>query len=272
MRRRVFAFVTVGAVVAAVVVFVGGAGCSNANATDGNATTGDAMSAGALDEQTRKDLATVAAHRVYFGHHSVGRNILDGVAALAKEAGVAVALQEGPVGQNQDPASKFVDFEREALARDVEVAVVKLCYVDFTPTTDSAALMKLYRAMVERVQAQKPTLKFLHVTPPLYARPTDFTSQAKRALGRDLWEEQANLRRLEFADGLKAAWPPDTIFDLATVESTVPGDGRELHLVGNRQVPMLWPGYTDDGGHLNAAGQRVAAKAFLRALARALGG
>jgi len=230
------------------------------------------MSAGALDEQTRKDLVTVAAHRVYFGHHSVGRNILDGVASLAKEAGVAVALQEGPVGQNQDPASKFVDFEREALARDVEVAVVKLCYVDFTPTTDAAALMKLYRGMVERVQTKKPALKILHVTPPLYARPTDFKSQAKRALGRELWEEQANLRRLEFADGQKATWAPDTIFDLATVESTVPGGGRELHLVGNRQVPMLWPGYTDDGGHLNAAGQRVAAKAFLRALARALGG
>jgi lysophospholipase L1-like esterase len=35
---------------------------------------------------------------------------------------------------------------------------------------------------------------------------------------------------------------------------------------------MLWAGYTSDGGHLNGAGQRVVAKAFLRFLAASLGG
>ncbi len=271
MRQRTMlaagfvALVVVGLVVGGVV------GGDAANAGDGT-NTGDVMRAGVHDEQTRRDLATVAAHRIYFGHHSVGRNILDGVATLSAEAGVAVELQEGPVGQNMDPQSKFAAFEREASARDVEVALVKLCYVDFTPTTDVAALVRDYRAMIERLQARKPALTILHMTPPLHARPTDVKSRAKRVLGRAVWEEQANLRRLEFADALKATWPPDTIFDLAVVESTVPGGGREWHPVDGRQVPMLWPGYTSDGGHLNDVGQRVVGKAFLRFLAQALGG
>jgi hypothetical protein len=35
-------------------------------------------------------------------------------------------------------------------------------------------------------------------------------------------------------------------------------------------VPMLWAGYTTDGGHLNPASSRAGARAFARTLAAAI--
>lgn len=223
-----------------------------------------------VDEQLVRDLETLKGRKIFFGHHSVGRDILDGVSELAVEAGVDVKIGEGPVGQNQKPLEKIKDFEGEALARDAELALMKLCYVDFRPDTNVDALIGAYKESVARIRAARPELRILHVTAPLHARQVDTKSKINRLLGRLVWEDDANLRRLEFAEKLKAAFPRDAFFDVAAVESTRPDGSREIHLAGGRQVPMLWPGYTHDGGHLNDAGKRVAAKAFVHALAEAL--
>lgn len=43
------------------------------------------------------DLETIARSRLYFGHQSVGGNVLEGLASLAKEHGVRLRIVEGPV-------------------------------------------------------------------------------------------------------------------------------------------------------------------------------
>lgn len=223
-----------------------------------------------VDEQLVRDLETIRGHRIYFGHHSVGHDILDGVSELSVEAGVDVHVDEGPVGRNQRPLEKFRDFQTEVRSRDVEIAVMKLCFVDFHPDTNVDALITSYREAVAEIRLAKPSLRIVHVTPPLHAREEGLKVRLRRLLGRPVWEDESNLRRLEFADRLKAGFPSDPIFDLAAAESARPDGTREMHVVGTRQVPMLWPGYTHDGGHLNGLGKRVAAKAFIHALAESL--
>jgi hypothetical protein len=226
-----------------------------------------------IDEAFKKDLATLQASRVWFGHHSVGRNILDGLQALSKEAGVAVEIGEGPVGQNTRPLEKFEDFARRA-ERDpgdgVQLMVMKLCYVDFDPSTDVDELIRAYAASVERVKKARPGIRIVHVTPPLCARPGDVKSKLNRMLGRQVWEDDSNAKRSEFAKKLVAKFPGEPVFDLSRIESTRPDGTTESHDVGGRPVPMLWPGFTTDGGHLNELGSKVAAKAFAETLARAL--
>jgi len=108
------------------------------------------------------------------------------------------------------------------------------------------------------------------VTPALFTRTTDLKSTLNRTLGRPVWEDQSNAKRLDYCKKLREAFPDESFFDLAGVESTRPDGGAEEHEVGGQTVPMLWPGYSNDGGHLNEAGKLVAAKAFAHALAIAL--
>ncbi len=60
------------------------------------------------------------------------------------------------------------------------------------------------------------------------------------------------------------------MFDLAQVEATGP-EGQVTTFQGDgRPVPCLYPGYTDDGGHLNASGQQAAGNAAVDFMAAAL--
>lgn len=226
-----------------------------------------------VDDVLKSDLQTVRGARIFFGHYSVGANILEGLARLSRDAGIPVEIGEGPVGENTKPLAKFEDFARHAespAAEGEQLMLMKLCYVDFTPDSDVDALVKAYASAVERVRKARPAVKVVHVTPPLFARTTELKWKVKRMLGSAVWEDQANLRRLEFREQLLRRFPGEPVFDLAAVESTRPDGTREEYTVDGRMVPMLWSGYTSDGGHLNDSGKQVAAKAFVHALATAL--
>jgi len=77
-----------------------------------------------------------------------------------------------------------------------------------------------------------------------------------------------NARRAVFNQRLRAAFADRTIFDLAAIESTHP-DGSRVFYGRAGAVEALAPEYTADGGHLNAFGRKVAARALLRILAGA---
>jgi hypothetical protein len=223
----------------------------------------------AVTGDLKGELQTVASAQVFFGHHSVGGDLLAGLAVLAKDAGVSVSLREGPVGNNGDPLGKMDDFAKqmETTAPQADIAAMKLCYVDFTPQTDVPALLTRYQESVRRVRAARPAVKLVHITAPLYARPTGVKTTVNRMLGRTVWEDSANKKRLEYNEGLKRAFPGEPLFDLAAFESTRPDGGHEAYVVDGKTVPMLWAGYTHDGGHLNDVGKRAGARAFVRVLA-----
>src|SRR5206468_11686037 len=114
-------------------------------------------------------------------------------------AGVEVRIDEATVGENTRPLAKFEDFARRA-ERDkddgTQLMLMKLCYVDFNPRTDVDELVRAYAGAVERVKNARPGVRVVHVTPPLFARPGDVKSKLNRTLGRPVWEDQANKKRL----------------------------------------------------------------------------
>lgn len=244
----------------------------------------------AKNPQTQADLAVAARGRVFFSHHSVGRNVLEGMGRVAAEAGAAPlkvapleeaaavpgpALIHGSGGRNGDPVSKIEFFEatlRGNPGLKPDLAFMKFCYVDFEPHTDVDALFARYQRAIETLKREQPGIRFAHVTAPLKSRPTGLKPTLQRLLGREVWEDAANARRFEFNQKLLRAFPSDPVFDLAAVESTGP-DGKlvTFELEGKR-YPSMDPGLTDDGGHLNAAGQRAAGAAAIHFLAGALAG
>ncbi len=209
--------------------------------------------------------------RVLFGHQSVGANLLEGLRAVAPGihlgpgADGGVELQDFLVGENEHPLGKVQAFEQtvQARAASVDVAAMKLCYIDFTPDTDVDALFAAYEAAHARLRAANPGLTLAHLTTPLTIVQTGPKAWLKRLLGRPPAGLEENRRREAFNQKLRARYQgQEPIFDLARLESTAP-DGTPVRYEGSvGRVPMLYPGYASDGAHLNAEGQRVLGKAF----------
>lgn len=224
-------------------------------------------------------LQKLAGKRIFFAHQSVGANVLDGVAQVAGGALRVVegdasqlenpALVHALVGQNEAPLSKVEHFEKllESVGPKADVALYKLCYVDFDANTDAAALFQQYDATHRRLEAKFPGVTFVHVTAPLTTVQTGFKGWLKNVAGQGARGEKENVKRQQFNELMRAAYAKEPLFDLAKLEATR-ADGT-LHTFerGGTKVPALVPEYTDDGGHLNAAGRKHVAEALLSYLA-----
>ena len=242
-------------------------------------------SAHAADGALRADLEVLAAKRILFAHQSVGANILEGVGQLSREAGVpirivqtprAAALGEGTFGhffvpENGEPLRKLANFETAlGSGSKADIALIKFCYVDFDASTDPAALFARYQTTIAELRARNPHTVFVHVTAPLTTAQTGFKALAKRLLGRAPYGTIENVRRAQYNELLRRAYAGrEPLFDLARVESIAPdGSAATVEWQGSI-VPAMAGAYTDDGGHLNRAGEALAARELVKVLASA---
>jgi hypothetical protein len=230
-------------------------------------------------------LTALAQRKVFFAHQSVGENVLSGLAALAREANVSLRVVEttaadalatpgiahAKVGKNEDPHSKLAHFEAllDGPGAAAEVAVLKLCYVDFNAGTDPKALFDAYLSRVAAVKKKRPDLALVHVTAPLTTVQTGIKGTLKNLLGRAAAGERENQARERYNALLRAEFAgKEPLWDLAAVEAGQ-GAGACSFTRDGKAWPCLKPELTDDGGHLNARGQREAAGALVQALAAA---
>lgn len=234
------------------------------------------------DAKLQADLRRVATQRVYFGHQSVGGNILDGLRQLAAEARVPVNIVEAakvgdlrgaafghtPVEENEKPLLKLDSFERAMQGEGPDIALMKFCYVDIGPDTDVKALFERYRTTAERLRARYPNTTLVHVTAPLTEAQTGAKAALKRLLGKAPAGVLDNIRRQEYNDMLRKAYQGrEPIFDLARVEATAPDGKAATTEWQGKQVPYLAKAYSEDGGHLNDMGKRRAARELVAVLA-----
>jgi acetyltransferase-like isoleucine patch superfamily enzyme len=223
--------------------------------------------------------------KVFFGHQSVGANILEGIRELSdndrglslqlRSADVPIsvagpALVEANIGRNTDPQSKadaFVAALRNGLGAEGGIALYKYCYLDVRPGTDIDALFRSYKRAVETVRAAHPEIILVHVTMPLTADEGRLRRLAKAALGKPS-SSDLNIKRNAYNRLLRDTFSTkDPVFDLARIQSTRPDGTRSYFRNGDDKVFTLATQYTDDGGHLNRLGRSFAARELLRVLA-----
>jgi hypothetical protein len=236
------------------------------------------------DNQLQSDLDAVRRVRIYFGHQSVGRNILDGVERLSQQAKAPVTIvavgsnpaadawfAESYLGRNGEPASKCDAFREELDRLDgrVDIALMKFCFVDFDGEIQPGDVFQKYSSTIEGLKQRYSGVVFVHATAPLHVSGSGVKQWIRDALGRGDVSRPANLKRAEFNDLLRKRYKDEPIFDIAAVESTESGGGRRSFTMGGRTAYSLAPEYSSDGGHLNAAGSAVAARELLRTLAAA---
>lgn len=229
------------------------------------------------------ELRRISRSRVFFGHQSVGAEILRGLADLAEDEGIRLNLAEtraletgsGPclaharIGRNGDPAAKFDDFAAVldgGLAADLDLAMMKLCYVDVTRDTDATDLARQHDAIFDGLAARHPGLRLLAVTVPLTTGLFGLRGRIANLLGRSDPAAPDNRARARYNDHLRARYADcGLLFDLAAVEAASAADGPDAG-----GIPSLSPSLTRDGGHLNRRGRKLAAIALAGTLGRLL--
>jgi hypothetical protein len=225
----------------------------------------------------RNELEAFAGRRIFFGHMSVGNNIMSGLEQVHASHEVAPAPEieiepgEAPalppdgvlvhalIGENRHPVRKLANFDatlRAGVAEQVEMAALKFCYIDIRWNSDVEELFARYQNTLARLEADYPQVTFVHMTVPLTTGPYGIRDHLKLLAGRD-----DNAARERYNDLVREAYGPDRVFDVAALEATPP-DGGE----GDRE---LYGGYSSDGAHLNAAGSARIAAQFVEFVANA---
>ncbi len=228
----------------------------------------------------------LAQKRIYFGHQSVGNNILDGVRDVMKEnPQVKLNIKEtsdpndfnapifahARVGKNMDPLSKcdsLADNMTQGLKQKVDIAFFKFCYIDILNATDVNQVFNTYKDTIERVKKNSPNTMIIHVTTPVRVVQTGLKVWTKKVIGRPIGGYDDNIKRERFNTLLRKEYSgKEPIFDLAGIESIFPDGSRSTFKKDGKEYPALVPAYTNDGGHLNELGRKVVAEQLLILLA-----
>ena len=225
--------------------------------------------------------------KIYFGHQSVGFNIMDGVQDLMKEhPAIKLNIVEtsdasdfnvglfahSRVGKNVDPKSKideFVSFMDKGIGKKADAAALKFCYVDVTAKTDVENILADYGKSIAQLKKQYPDMTIIHFTTPLTTSKTTWKTWIKKVMGKkEMWEYDGNIKRNQYNEILiKQYQGKEPILDIAKIESTFPDGTRSTFTKDGNTYYSMVPEYTHDGGHLNELGRIKVAEQLLLLLA-----
>jgi hypothetical protein len=229
-----------------------------------------------LERVPQEKLRALSLKKVFFGHKSVGQNIIEGLQDVTRTTPlIRLDIREttnredfdqpifahAMIGKNKNPSSKILAF-REILDVGVgpvaDIAFFKFCFVDIDHTSDLGAIFKEYDETIAYLTAKYPKLKIITMTVPLLSKPVDIMTKLKKLLGRLPWDELDNVRRNEYNEMLRAKYG-ESRFDLAKMESTTLLGKKAKFTKNGKSYDLLDRSYTDDGGHLNALGRQIVA-------------
>lgn len=236
-----------------------------------------------IPESTWKQLAE---KRIYFGHQSVGQNILSGVddvlrgnprikLSLAEVKGEntfgAPQFAHSAIGSNGDPKSKIEAFSLlmdKGVGKSASIAFFKFCYIDFNPSTDVEKVFLMYKDTMALLQRKCPNTTFVHVTVPLMVLQKGPKAWVKSILGKPISGYEDNIKRCQFNDMMRKEYVGIApVYDLAAIESTFQDGKRASFEKDGHTYYSLVEDYTYDDGHLNEKGRRIAAEQLLVLLA-----
>jgi len=252
---------------------------------------------------TDKDIETLTTQNIFFGHMSVGYNIIDGIENIrtASKRFSKIHMQElregesannpglyhAKVGNNGFPKKKCDSFKtrltEDRFGSKTNIAFFKFCYVDFRDNTDIIKIFNYYTETTNYLKKEFPNLTIVHVTVPLQIHSWGIQGMIENIIKGNLGNirngigcfkrnlikgDIANIKRNEFNEMLVNTYNNiDPIYDLAKVESTLPDGERVTFRHKGAVYFSLAKEYTSDGGHLNESGSFCAARELLTTLA-----
>ena len=183
----------------------------------------------------------LASKRMYFGHQSVGFNIIAGVNdILERNSFINLDIKDldkvedlskpflahSAVGRNRFPDEKVSAFSEVMLSDfggHVDVAFLKFCYVDAKEGANVEQMLAVYDRGIEEIRKARPNVVIVHFTIPIRAIPNGFVDRTKRRFGVGVLHKKAmgNIVKRDFNSLLLAKYgDKDLVFDIAKIEST----------------------------------------------------
>ena len=153
-----------------------------------------------IDDVSMEDWAKLAKKKIFFGHQSVGYNIIEGIKDIISERDqIKLNIVEthdsaefdnpifahARVGRNTDPVSKINGFRNiidAGVGDKVDIAFFKFCYIDVMRDSDTQKIFDNYRNTIEDFKARYPETKFLHMTIPVCSTPKGVKRTLKEAV------------------------------------------------------------------------------------------
>ncbi|MDN5851265.1 MAG: hypothetical protein L0K86_00200 [Actinomycetia bacterium] len=234
------------------------------------------------------DLTSVSQAKVFFGHQSVGMNVLDGVRmvyaahnmiaplierGVTMPSGGAGVIEHEFIGENKKPLLKIQDFDAKlraaGLGNSVDVAMMKFCFLDVEKGTNVEELFAAYRATMADLQRDFPNLTIVHATVSLTTEQGFMSKLKSWVTGSDKSSEADNAAREQLNALIRKEYAGKHLFDLAAAESTLPDGTRAGGTYEGMPYYQLYDGYAANYGHLNDAGAQSAATAWLSVVAQA---
>ncbi|MBN2491571.1 MAG: hypothetical protein JXQ29_12045, partial [Planctomycetes bacterium] len=215
---------------------------------------------------------------IFFVHASVGMGMVAGLKSLSTASPSRYALTLGGLGTpatwfdtnnglvengdwaglggNGNPLGKIKGFDElirnHGYGARADIAFMKFCYIDFMSSTNVAQVWAAYRDTLTALEAAYPKVTFVWLT------------AALNALGTE-GKVRADFNQC-VRDHCRTHGKP--LFDLAAIESHDPDGNLARDDHGNETI---YAGYTDDNGHLAAAGRDRVARALWWLFARIAG-
>ncbi len=249
--------------------------------TGGEAKTAKAESL-SISQLSDTGLRNLSQKKIFFGHQSVGDNVLDGIRELMqshKSIHLNIVKTESPssftrpifahtdIGKNDDPNSKITAF-REIMANGigskVDIAFFKFCFWDIRSKTDIQQIFNNYKTAMTELKTRYPKVLFIHFTVPLMSHQSGLKNKIQTIFQMTDKSDPDNIRRNELNDMLLKEYEgKEPIFDIAKFESTLPDGKRTSFSEGGKVYYCLASNKTTDGGHLNDQGKKVVAEQLL---------
>ncbi len=243
---------------------------------------------GIMQQDISKKLQVIGTKNIYFGHRSVGENIISGLKELISSNKVDnfnlnkvkdlnfngnFYFADSHIGQNGNPVSKVDEFIKtvdKLSSNDLNIAIMKFCYADIISTTDIESVFDYYVNSIETLKEKHKDLRIIHFTVPLKSQKSLYKKIAGLIKGEKDNTLADNSARNKFNKLLISRYPLNEIFDLAQIESTYPDGKRNFENLNGNKIYFLVKDYTTDGGHLNGEGQKLVASGLINFLSGAI--
>lgn len=231
-----------------------------------------------MNDNDLGNISILKDKRIYFGHQSVGNDIISGIEQIKKEKdGFEINIIDlnesielpstffahSNIGENENPNSKCDAFSTvlNNYGESFDIALMKFCYIDINRDSDVNEMFKYYKKTMDSLSTNYPNIKFLHLTSPLRSNPRGVGVWIREILGRQNNIKLDNIKRNEYNELIRQDFPEMEIFDLAEIQSTYPNGRRESFEQNGKNYYSLIEDYTYDGGHLSEIGSKwVASK------------
>ncbi len=258
---------------------------------DGEPTMKEKVSLPLISDIPESTWQKLSQKKIYFGHQSVGDNIIDGINNIMENNNViklnikklddvqtfnAPVFVHSYIGKNGDIDSKFNDFSqniRGGIGDKVDIAFLKLCFWDIRKKTDVDVInvdeiFNQYKKTITGLQEQYPQTTFVHFTVPLMSHSNGIVDKIKRIVVSDN-DDLDNIKRNELNRLIIQEYGgKEPLFDVALIESTLPDGRRMIFSKDGKDYYYLPDEYTNDGGHLNELARKHVAEQLLITLAR----